>query len=183
MSKTTGFATERTKPFPVSELDFSGNEITGVGIGAVVQFARTQGSDATLVDLSKNKLDDKAATEEVTRLVKNYSSFAANAFISTLLLSGNNIGRAGESRPQDASVPSALALISRAPPAWPPSRGRGGASTLRALCSRVTMPYLDDAIAACARLCRRHEAHSVRALGARPLQERQGATATTQAGS
>ena len=61
-----------------------------------MQFARTQGSDATLVDLSKNKLDDRAATEEVTRLVKNYSSFAANAFISTLLLSGNNIGRAGE---------------------------------------------------------------------------------------
>ena len=95
MSKTTGFATERTKPFPVTELDFSGNEITGEGIGAVVQFARTQGSDATYVDLSKNRLNDQAATDEVTRLVKNYSSFASNAFISTLLLSGNSIGRTG----------------------------------------------------------------------------------------
>ena len=98
MSKTTGFQTERTKPFPITELDFSKNEITGEGIGAVVQFARTQGSDATLVDLSKNKLDDDAATSEVTRLVKNYSAFAANSFISTLLLSGNNIGRAGAPR-------------------------------------------------------------------------------------
>ena len=98
MSKTTGFQTERTKPFPITELDFSRNQISGEGIGAVVQFARTQGSDATLVDLSKNKLDDQAACEEVTRLVKNYSSFAANAFISTLLLSGNNIGRAGGRR-------------------------------------------------------------------------------------
>ena len=104
MSKTTGFATERTKPFPITELNFSGNEITKVGIAAVVQFARTQGSDATHVDLSKNRLDDAAATDEVTRLVKNYSSFAANAFISTLLLSGNNIGRAGE-KPADASRP------------------------------------------------------------------------------
>ena len=49
MSKTTGFQTERTKPFPITELDFSGNEIGGAGIGAVVQFARTQGADATLV--------------------------------------------------------------------------------------------------------------------------------------
>ena len=99
MSKTTGFATERTKPFPVQELDFSGNEITGVGIGAVVQFARTQGSDATRVGLSKNKLDDAAATDEVTRLVKNYSSFASNSFISTLLLAGNSIGRVGARAP------------------------------------------------------------------------------------
>jgi hypothetical protein len=96
MSKTTGFATERTKPFPITELNFSGNEITKVGIAAVVQFARTQGSDATHVDLSRNRLDDAAATDEVTRLVKNYSSFAANAFISTLVLAGNNIGRVGE---------------------------------------------------------------------------------------
>ena len=95
MSKTTGFQTERTKPFPITELDFSDNDITGEGIGAVVQFARTQGSDATLVNLSKNKLDDAAATDEVTRLVKNYSSFPANAFISTLLLNGNDIGKAG----------------------------------------------------------------------------------------
>eukprot|EP00325_Prymnesiales_sp_UTEX-LB-985_P004080 CAMPEP_0174706558 /NCGR_PEP_ID=MMETSP1094-20130205/9362_1 /TAXON_ID=156173 /ORGANISM="Chrysochromulina brevifilum, Strain UTEX LB 985" /LENGTH=186 /DNA_ID=CAMNT_0015904831 /DNA_START=44 /DNA_END=601 /DNA_ORIENTATION=- len=98
MSKITGFSTERTKPFPLTELDFSRNEITKVGIGAVVQFARTQGSDATLVDLSKNKLDDDAATDEVTRLVKNYSSFAANTFISTLLLSGNSIGRVGATK-------------------------------------------------------------------------------------
>ena len=55
----------------------------------------TQGSDATLIDLSKNKLDDQCAVSEVTRLVKNYSSFAANAFIHTLLLSGP----AGASRP------------------------------------------------------------------------------------
>lgn len=96
MSKITGFSTERTKPFPLTELDFSRNDITKAGIGDVVQFARTQGSDATLVDLSKNKLDDAAATDEVTRLVKNYSSFAANTFIQTLLLSGNSIGRNGE---------------------------------------------------------------------------------------
>ena len=61
-------------------------------------FARTQGSDATTVDLSKNRLNDHAATEEITRLVKNYSSFAANAFISELLLAGNNIGRLGAPR-------------------------------------------------------------------------------------
>ena len=95
MSKTTGFQTERTKPFPVTELDFSGNQISGEGISAVVQFARTQGADATLVDLSKNKLDDKAAAEEVTRLVKCYSSFASNVFISTLILHGNNISNLG----------------------------------------------------------------------------------------
>ena len=91
MSKTTGFQTERTKPFPITELDFSDNEISAEGIGAVVQFARTQGADATHVDLSKNKINDQAATEEVTRLVKNYSTFASNSFISTLLLSGNTI--------------------------------------------------------------------------------------------
>ena len=32
----------------------AGNQITGAGIGDVVQFARTQGCDAMLVDLSKN---------------------------------------------------------------------------------------------------------------------------------
>lgn len=113
----TGFQTERTKPFPIQAIDFSNNDITGEGIGAVVQFARTQGSDATHIDLSKNKLDDKAAQEEVTRLVKNYSSFAANAFINTLILSGNNIGRAGARRPGAAHVTS-RALRSRglAPP-------------------------------------------------------------------
>ena len=95
MAKNTGFQTERTKPFPITELDFSRNEIGAEGIGAVVQFARTQGSDATLVNLSKNRLDDLAATDEVTRLVKNYSSFSSNSFISTLLLTGNNIGKAG----------------------------------------------------------------------------------------
>ena len=95
ISKITGFATERTKPFPITEIDFSRNEITGEGIGAVVQFARTQGADASIVDLSHNKIDDQSASDEVTRLVKVYSSFAANAFISTLLLSGNSIGREG----------------------------------------------------------------------------------------
>jgi uncharacterized membrane protein YgcG len=98
MAKTSGFQTERTKAFPVTELDFSRNEITAEGIGAVVQFARTQGSDATAVDLSRNKLNDQAATDEVTRLVKSYSSFAANAFISKLVLSGNAIGRAGATK-------------------------------------------------------------------------------------
>ena len=98
MSKISGFSTERTKPFPVYELDFSRNEITKEGIGVVVQFARTQGSDATTINLSRNKLDDVATQDEVTRLVKNYSTFAANAFISELNLSGNNIGRAGEER-------------------------------------------------------------------------------------
>ena len=95
MSKTTGFQTERTKPFPVTELDFSGNQISGEGISAVVQFARTQGADATLVDLSKNKLDDKAAAEEVTRLVKCYSSFASNVFTPETLV--NFLGGAGPS--------------------------------------------------------------------------------------
>ena len=99
MSKNTGFQTERTKPFPIKKIDFSSNDITAEGIGAVVQFARTQGSDATLVDLSKNRLDDKAAVDEVTRLVKNYSSFASNSFISTLLLAGNSIGRVGARAP------------------------------------------------------------------------------------
>ena len=32
MSKTTGFATERIKPFPITELDFSGNEIAKEGV-------------------------------------------------------------------------------------------------------------------------------------------------------
>ena len=96
MSKITGFSTERNKPFPVTKLDFSRNAITSAGIGAVVQFARTQGADATHIDLSQNKLDDKAAVEEVTRLVKNYSSqLTSNPFVSTLLLSGNSIGRLG----------------------------------------------------------------------------------------
>ena len=50
MSKTTGFQTERTKPFPLTEIDFSSNEITGEGVGDIVQFARTQGSDATKIN-------------------------------------------------------------------------------------------------------------------------------------
>ena len=104
MSKNTGFQTERTKTFPVTELDFSRNELTKEGIGAVVQFCRTQGADATHIDLSKNKLDDAAAVDEVTRLVKNYSSFAANAFITTLILSGNNIGRTGARRTRTSST-------------------------------------------------------------------------------
>ena len=120
VSKINGFSTERTKPFPVTSLDFSRNEITKEGIGAVVQFARTQGSDATYVDLSHNKLDDVGTMEEVTRLVKNYSAFAANAFISTLLLNGNNIGRAG--------APPPAARRRRRPPTPTPSAAAPPAS-------------------------------------------------------
>ena len=65
----------------------AGNQITGAGIGDVVQFARTQGCDATLVDLSKNLLDDDAALNELTRLVKNYGTFGSQNFLRELLLS------------------------------------------------------------------------------------------------
>ena len=75
----------------------SGNELTAVGIGDVVQFARTQGCEATLIDLSKNQLDDVAALNELTRLVKNYGTFGSQSFIGELLLSSNKIGRAGAS--------------------------------------------------------------------------------------
>ena len=77
-------ADNRTKPFPLHELDFSGNELTKAGIADVVQFARTQGADATLIDLSNNELDDEACMSELTRLVKNYSSFAAQALPGTI---------------------------------------------------------------------------------------------------
>lgn len=80
-------------PLPPTRL--AGNHLTRAGIGEVVQFARTQGCDATLIDLSDNQLDDAAAVDELTRLVKNYSAFAANNFIFELLLHGNNIGKAG----------------------------------------------------------------------------------------
>ena len=76
MARTTGFQTERMKPLPITELDFSGNELTAKGIDEVVQFARTAGANATLVDLSDNRLDD-AATNELARLVKNYKCAAA----------------------------------------------------------------------------------------------------------
>ena len=151
MSKTTGFQTERTKPFPITSLDFSDNDITGEGIGQVVQFARTQGSDATSIDLSKNRLDDAAATDEVTRLVKNYSSFAANAFISTLVLSGNDIGKAG-TPPTHAPSHAACAALAC------PRRAR---ARRRAPHARCPPP----------RVRRRAEADPVRPLGARPLQE------------
>ena len=140
MAKTQDetYSNERTKPFPLTELDFSGklkgpppalapvvgrlwwschalppwvspreapcnavyhacagNQITGAGIGDVVQFARTQGCDATLVDLSKNLLDDDAALNELTRLVKNYGTFGSQNFLRELLLSSNKIGKAG----------------------------------------------------------------------------------------
>ena len=95
ISKTSGYQTERTKPFPLTEIDFSGNELTVAGIGDVVQFARTQGCEATLIDLSKNNLNDAAAQSELTRLVKNYGSFASQSFISELLLSGNKICKTG----------------------------------------------------------------------------------------
>jgi hypothetical protein len=136
MSKITGYATERTKPFPLTELDFSRNHITSAGIGALVQFARTQGADATRIDLSRNALDDKAATDEVTRLVKNYSSLSANQFISELVLTGNNIGRVGAS----TALPRhpCARLLARASPAptrpHPPPRRvlmlRAGATKL-----------------------------------------------------
>ncbi|KAL1523209.1 hypothetical protein AB1Y20_018161 [Prymnesium parvum] len=98
ISRTSGHQTERMKPLPLTELDFSGNNLTRAGIGEVVQFARTQGCDATLVDLSDNQLCDTAAVDELTRLVKNYSAFAANNFISELLLNGNNIGKTGATK-------------------------------------------------------------------------------------
>ena len=75
MARTTGFQTERMKPLPITELDFSGNELTAKGIDEVVQFARTAGANATLVDLSDNRLDDQA-TNELARLVKNYKCAA-----------------------------------------------------------------------------------------------------------
>jgi len=50
------------------------------------------------VDLSDNQLCDTAAVDELTRLVKNYSAFAANNFISELLLNGNNIGKTGATK-------------------------------------------------------------------------------------
>ena len=75
MARTTGFQTERMKPLPITELDFSGNELTAKGIDEVVQFARTAGANATLVDLSDNRLND-AATNELARLVKNYKCAA-----------------------------------------------------------------------------------------------------------
>ena len=98
IAKTSGFLTERTRPFPLTEIDFSGNEITRKGVGEVVQFARTQGCKAALVDLSKNRLDDEAALEELSRLVKNYGSFSHNNFLGELLLSGNKIGREGATK-------------------------------------------------------------------------------------
>ena len=113
MSKITGFATERTKPFPITELNFSRNEISAEGIGAVVQFARTQGADAATIDLSRNKIDDQSAADELTRLVKNYSSFAANPFISTLLLSGNSIGKGGARAPRPTPIPTPAARARR----------------------------------------------------------------------
>ena len=91
MARTTGFQTERMKPLPITELDFSGNELTAKGIDEVVQFARTAGANASLVDLSDNRLDD-AATNELARLVKNYNSFASQKLLGELMLNGNEIG-------------------------------------------------------------------------------------------
>ena len=45
------------------------------------------------------RYEPKAVAEEVRRLVKNYSTFATNTFISQLLLSGNQIGRVGAPPP------------------------------------------------------------------------------------
>jgi hypothetical protein len=166
MSKITGYSTERTKPFPIKELDFSRNEIGKEGIGAVVQFARTQGSDATRVDLSRNKLDDAACQEEVTRLVKNYSTFASNAFISTLIVSGNQIGRAGACWPL-LQRRASLSSCDRA--AAPPRRRTAALARLRAT-NCLGAPLI-------ASHRRRHEAHPVCALGARPFQDRRTPTA------
>ena len=60
--------------------------------------AYTQGCDATLVDLSKNLLNDDAALNELTRLVKNYGTFGTNNFLRELLLSSNKIGKAGATK-------------------------------------------------------------------------------------
>ena len=97
MAKTTGYQTERIKPFPITEIDFSGNDLTVKGIDEVVQFARTAGANATLVDLSDNKLDDEATTE-LARLVKNYNSFASQKLLGELLLNGNEIGKSGATK-------------------------------------------------------------------------------------
>ena len=58
---------------------------------ALLEFARTAGANASLVDLSDNRLDD-AATNELARLVKNYNSFASQKLLGELLLNGNEIG-------------------------------------------------------------------------------------------
>merc|ERR1719247_506902 len=72
--------------------------MTKAGAGEVVQFARTHGCEARLLDLSSNNLDDDAALSELTRLVKNYSTFASQNFLSDLLLASNNIGKTGAAR-------------------------------------------------------------------------------------
>ena len=113
MARTTGFQTERMKPLPITELDFSGNELTAKGIDEVVQFARTAGANATLVDLSDNRLDD-AATNELARLVKNYKCAAT------------------------APLPPPPSLGRRAAPRLPPTSGAPN----RQLCPTARFPHL-----------------------------------------
>lgn len=99
LARTTGYQTERMKPLPITEIDCSGNDITAKGIDDVVQFIRTAGANATVVDLSNNKLDDEAAPE-LARLVKNYSSFSHETqnLLGTLLLNGNDLGKDGATK-------------------------------------------------------------------------------------
>ena len=99
LARTTGYQTERMKPLPITEIDCSGNDLTAKGIDEVVQFVRTAGANASIVDLSDNKLDDNAAPE-LARLVKNYSSFSNETqnLLGTLLLSGNEIGKEGATK-------------------------------------------------------------------------------------
>ena len=169
MSKITGFATERTKPFPITEINFSRNEISAEGIGAVVQFARTQGADAATIDLSRNKIDDQSAADELTRLVKNYSSFAANSFISTLHLSGNDIGRVGARR----------CAAARRLPDSPESSAGACAFVARSPRGACAEPLVRRRVSSARR--RRDQAHPVCALGAGPVQERSGAASRDEA--
>jgi len=54
--------------------------MTRIGAGEIVQFARTHGCNAKSVDLSHCDLDDVAATEELSRLVKNSKATTPASF-------------------------------------------------------------------------------------------------------
>lgn len=58
---------------------FAGNPMSRVGCGEVVQFARTHGCNAKSVDMSHCDLDDLAATEELSRLVKNSGTWSVHS--------------------------------------------------------------------------------------------------------
>eukprot|EP00315_Gephyrocapsa_oceanica_P041425 CAMPEP_0185475052 /NCGR_PEP_ID=MMETSP1366-20130426/2336_1 /TAXON_ID=38817 /ORGANISM="Gephyrocapsa oceanica, Strain RCC1303" /LENGTH=275 /DNA_ID=CAMNT_0028081951 /DNA_START=19 /DNA_END=843 /DNA_ORIENTATION=+ len=99
IAKQTGYLTERLRPFPCESISFARNPISRAGCGEVVQLARTHGCNAASVDLSKCRLDDTAATEELSRLVKNSGTWrGASTFLTELRLDGNNIGKAGASK-------------------------------------------------------------------------------------